>query len=174
MDLAFVIDTVRDIRRGFSYVRQFFLQLVDSFSISSNKVRVGLVVNSERPKVKFSFGQFNSPKNIKRVLRLLQPLGKIRRTGKALKLALKSLFSVSKGKKALVLLTAGKSSDQVLKPVQKLVAKGVNVFSVGVGPRTILSEILTIAKDPQHTYKTGFSGLRTIVKRIADKACAGM
>lgn len=174
MDLAFIIDTVADIRRGFSYIRQFFLHLVDYFTISSNKVRVGLVVNSDRPQVKFSFGQFNSPKKIKHVLRLFQPLGKTRRTGRALMLALKSLFPASKGKKTLVLLTAGKSSDSVLKPVQKLVAKGVNVFSVGVGPRAVLSEILTIAKDPQHTYKTGFSSLGTIVKRIADKACAGV
>lgn len=174
LDLAFIIDAAADVQRGFSYIRKFFLQLVDSFTISNQNVRVGLVVNSHRPQVKFSFGQFNSPNKIKRVLRLLQPLGKTRRTGMALMLAVKRLFPASKGKKTLIFLTAGKSSDPILKAVQKLVARGVDVFSVGVGPGSILSEVLTVGKDPQHAYKTEYSGLGSLVKRITDKACAGV
>ena len=174
LDVAFVIDTAAGVQRGFSFIKKFFLQLVDSFTISSQQVRIGLVVNSDRPQVKFSFGQYNSPNKIKRVLQLLQPLGSTRRTGIALMVALKRLFAASKRKKTLVFLTAGRSADPVLKPVQKLVAKGVDVFSVGVGPSAVLSEILTVAKDPQHAYKTGFRGLATILKRITDKICAGV
>ena len=113
LDLAFLIDTAADIRRGFSYIRKFFLQLVDSFTISSDKVRIGLVINPNRPQVKFSFGQYNNPRKIKRVIRLLRPFSKTRRTGRALKLALKQLFAASKRKKTLIFLTAGKSSDPV-------------------------------------------------------------
>lgn len=172
LDLVFVVDTA--VKRGFSFVRKFFLQLVDSFTISSQNVRVGLVVNSNRPQVKFSVGQYNSPKKIKHVLQLLQPLGNTRRTRVALMLALKRLFAASKRKKTLIFVTAGKSADPVLKPVQKLVAKGVDVFSVGVGPGAVLSEVLIIAKDPQHAYKAGFNGLASLVKRITDKVCAGI
>ena len=88
-------------------------------------------------------------------------------------LALKQLFSASKRKKTVILLTTGTSSDKVLKPVQRLVDKGVDIFCIGVGAGVVRSEILTMAKDPQHAYITGFSGLANIVKRIAKKACGG-
>ena len=173
MDIGFVIDTSSGVRNKFNSVKKFFLQLVDSFTISSQYVRVGLVVNSNRPQVKISFGQYNSPNQIKRVIRLLQPVGGAPKTGKALKLALKRLFNASKGKKTLIFLTTGKSSDPVLGPVQQLVAMGVDIFSVGVGPGASRSEVLTVAKDPQHAYETNVRGLGTIVKRVKDKACAG-
>ena len=92
----------------------------------------------------------------------------------ALKLALTRIFATSKRKKTLILVTAGRSSDRVLGPIQRLVAKGVDVFCVGVGPAAVLSEILTTSKDPQHAYKISFRGLATIVKRITDKVCAGL
>ena len=166
-----MIDAVHDER--FPFVTRFLFQLVDSFTISSGKVRVALITNSERPRVLFSFGQYNSPKKIKKVLRLLQPVGEERHTGETLMLALKQLFSASKGKKTVILLTTGTSSDKVLKPVQRLVAKGVDIFCIGVGAGVVRSEILIMAKDPQHAYITGFSGLASIVKRIAKKACGG-
>ncbi|CAH3178371.1 unnamed protein product, partial [Porites evermanni] len=174
LDLVVVVDTVPVVRRGFSFIRRFLLQLVDSFTISVQNVRLGLVVSSNRPQVKLTLGQYNSRKRIKRILGLLQPFGTARRTGMALKLALRRIFAAGKGKKTLILVTAGRSSDRVLGPIQRLVAKGVDVFSVGVGPAAVLSEILTTAKDPQHAYKISFKGLATIVKRIADKVCAGL
>lgn len=174
MDIAFVIDTAGGVKRKFNSIKKFFLELVDSFTISSQYVRVGLVVNSYRPEVKFSFGQYNSPRQIKRVIQLLQPVGGARRTGQALNLALKRLFVASKGKKTLIFLTAGESSDKVLGPVQQLAAMGVDIFSIGVRPGASRSEVLTIAKDPQHAYETNFRGLGTIVKRVKDKACAGV
>jgi len=111
---------------------------------------------------------------IKSVIQLLQPVGGARKTGQALKLVLKRLFIASKGKKTLIFLTAGKSSDKVLGPVQQLVAMGVNIFCIGVMPGAIRSEVLTIAKNPQHAYETNFGSLGTIAKRVKDKACAGV
>lgn len=174
VDIAFVIDIAGGVKRNFNSIKKFFLELVDSFTISSQDVRIGLVVNSYSPGVKLSFGQYNSPRKIKSVIQLLQPVGGARKTGKALELALKRLFIASKGKKTLILLTVGKSLDKVLGPVQQLVAMGVNIFSIGVMPGAIRSEVLTIAKDPQHAYETNFRSLGTIVKRVKDKACAGM
>lgn len=174
VDIAFVIDIAGGVKRNFNSIKKFFLELVDSFTISSQDVRIGLVVNSYSPGVKLSFGQYNSPRKIKSVIQLLQPVGGARKTGKALKLALKRLFIASKGKKTLILLTVGKSLDKVLGPVQQLVTMGVNIFSIGVMPGAIRSEVLTIAKDPQHAYETNFRSLRTIVKRVKVKACAGM
>lgn len=173
LDIGFVIDTAGGVKEVFPYIKKFFQELVDSFTISSQNVRVGLVTDSSRPAVKFSFGQYNSPKQIKRVIRLLQPLGGARKTGTALKLV-KRLFGASKGKKTLIVLKAGKSSDPVLGPVQQLVAMGVDIFSVDVSPSASLQEVLIIAKDPQHAYKVNGKSLGTIVKRVAEKACAGM
>ena len=173
VDIAFVIDVASDVT-SFNSIKKFFLALVDSFTISSQDVRIGLVVNSLNPGVKLSFGQYNSPRKIKSVIQLLQPVGSARNTGRALEIARKRLFTASKGKKTLIFLTAGKSSDKVLGPVQQLVAMGVNIFSIGVTPGASRSEVLTIAKDPQHAYETSFESLGTIVKRVKDKACAGV
>ena len=160
--------------KSFNSVKKFFLALVDSFTISSQDVRIGLVVNSPIPGVKLSFGRYNSPRKIKSVIQLLQRVGRARNSGRALEIARKRLFTASKGKKALIFLTTGKSSDNVLGPVQQLVAMGVNIFSIGVTPGDSRSEVLTIAKDPQHAYETSVGSLGTIVKRVIDKACAGV
>ena len=168
-----MIDTAASNRKGFYYITTFFSQLMDSFTFSSDKVRLCLITNSGNPRVKFSLGQYNNPNKMKHVLRVLQPIGKVRRTGAALALALRQLFSVSKRKKTVILLTAGKSSDAVLQPVQNLVSRGVDIFSIGVKPGAVLSEVLTTAKDPQHAYNTGYSGLGALVQRIAKKACTG-
>ena len=173
VDIAFVFDIPSDVK-SFNSIKKFFYALVDSFTISSQDVRIGLVTNSPSPAVKLSFGQYNSPRKIKSVIQLLQGVGRARNTGRALDIARKRLFTASKGKKTLIFLTVGKSSDKVLGPVQQLVAMGVNIFSIGVGPGTSRSEVLTIAKDPQHAYETNFKSLGTIVKRVKDKACAGV
>lgn len=173
VDIAFVIDVASD-AKSLNSIKKFFLALVDSFTISSQDVRIGLVVNSPSPGVKLSFGQYNSPRKIKSVIQLLQGDSRGRNTGKALDIARKRLFTASKGKKTLIFLTVGKSSDKVLGPVQQLVAMGVNIFSIGVTPGASRSEVLTIAKDPQHAYETNLDGLGTIVKRVKDKACAGV
>ena len=132
LDLVLVVDTVPVVRRGFSFIRRFLLQLVDSFTISAQHVRLALVVNSNRPQVKLTLGQYNSRNKIKRILGLLQPFGTARRTGMALKLALRRIFAASKGKKTLILVTSGRSSDRYFLSGNILMCYSTNCFSVRV------------------------------------------
>lgn len=75
----------------------------------------------------------------------------------------------------MIVVTDGLSIDNVLSPIQQLVAMKVDVFAVGVGKsvRKAQHQLLTIAKDPQHLYLIDFVNLESLVTRISKKTCEG-
>ena len=98
-------------------------------------------------------------------------------TGQALNDA-KTLFdsSARKGVPNIALvITDGKSKDDVSAPSQDLRDSGVTVFSVGIGKNYDLKELQEMATNPdsQHTFKAEFDALKYIVNTIVDTACKG-
>ena len=74
-----------------------------------------------------------------------------------------------------MVITDGKSKDDVSTPAQVLKDAGVTVFSVGVGNNYDLKELQEMSTNPdsQHTFKAEFDALTYIVNTIVDKACKG-
>jgi len=75
----------------------------------------------------------------------------------------------------LFVITDGLSIDNVLSPIQQLVAMKVDVFAIGVGNsvRKAQHQLLTIAKNPQHLYLIDFENLVSLVTRLSKKTCYG-
>ena len=98
-------------------------------------------------------------------------------TGAALKRA-KDLFvkSARAGVPNIaIVITDGKSRDDISEPAQKLRDSGVSVFTVGVGKNYDLKELQEIATDPdsQHVFKGEFDAINSLVESIIDMACKG-
>jgi hypothetical protein len=95
--------------------------------------------------------------------------------GRALRLAKNRLFASSSPsrKKTLIVLTDGLAIDNILTPIQQLVAMKVDVFAVGVGTAFSRQQLLTIAKDPQHVYDSSFKNLDSLIARLTRKTCYG-
>ena len=98
-------------------------------------------------------------------------------TGAALKRA-KDLFDKSPRAgvpNIAIVITDGKSRDDISEPAQNLRDSGVTVFIVGVGKNYDLKELQEMATDPdsQHVFKGEFDAISSQVESIIDMACKG-
>ena len=96
------------------------------------------------------------------------------KTGHALSYSRRYLFARSNRRKALVLITDGKSYDPVRKPAALLRSMGVEVFAIGVGKRYSVQQLIQIASNRRHIFTVDFRNLGSIVRAVKQKACKGM
>lgn len=99
-------------------------------------------------------------------------------TGKALKKAKEDLFDKSARPgvpNIAIVITDGKSRDDIDDPAQTLRDSGVTVISIGIGKNYDLKELEKMATDPdsQHLFKGKFDALSSEVDSIVDTACTG-
>ena len=73
-------------------------------------------------------------------------------------------------RRVLVLVTAGVSRDDVVRPARILHAAGVEVYTVGVG-RVSVRYLRKIATDRFHVFSANVGSLLTIVRTLKDKMC---
>ena len=99
-------------------------------------------------------------------------------TGSALSVAQNGLYKTSSRNgipKILIVLTDGKSRDNVKDPAQRLRDLGVTIYAVGIGNNFNEDDLKEMATDPDadHVFTSGFNNLGTVVQAIKDKACQG-
>ena len=74
-----------------------------------------------------------------------------------------------------IVITDGRSKDNVGAPAQQLRDSGCTVLSVGVGEKYDMEQLREIATDPdsQHVLKAKFDALEPLVDTIVETACNG-
>ena len=174
MDLGFIVDSSGSVGRA-NFIRSlnFIKNLVSSFVISSRNSRVGILVYSRRVVPIFSFGQYKGLRSVLRAIDRIKYIGGGTKTGAALLYARRYLFARSNRRKVLILMTDGKSYDQVRKPAATLRNMGVQVFAVGVGKRISMKQLIQIASNRRHIFTANFRNLGSFVRAIKQKACKG-
>ena len=99
-------------------------------------------------------------------------------TGNALLKAKSDLFAKSPRAvpKIAIVITDGRSRDDIVAPAQQLRDSGCTVFSVGVGDNFDMEQLKQMATDPdsQHVLKAKFEALEPLVDTIVKTACKGM
>ncbi|EDO40688.1 predicted protein, partial [Nematostella vectensis] len=153
VDLAFVLDGSTSINNAdpgnFQLLKNFMINIVKSFKISSERTHVGLVLYSSFTQLKFNFDKYSDSASIVKAINTTDyPKGGTR-TGEALKMAKSQLFGASMRSvpKVLIVLTDGRSSDKVEAPSKALKDEGVVIFAVGVGDQIDPSELNVMASD---------------------------
>ncbi|XP_048588340.1 uncharacterized protein LOC5512415 isoform X2 [Nematostella vectensis] len=179
VDLAFVLDGSTSINNAdpgnFQLLKNFMINIVKSFKISSERTHVGLVLYSSFTQLKFNFDKYSDSASIVKAINTTDyPKGGTR-TGEALKMAKSQLFGASMRSvpKVLIVLTDGRSSDKVEAPSKALKDEGVVIFAVGVGDQIDPSELNVMASDSKsdHVFKAKFKELDRLVDLIKRKAC---
>ena len=99
-------------------------------------------------------------------------------TGGALKKAKLELFEKSARAgvpNIAIIITDGKSSDNIGDPAQQLRDSGCTVFSVGIGKNYDKEQLREMATNPdsQHVLEADFDALDSIVDTIVDTSCKG-
>ncbi|XP_078144814.1 collagen alpha-1(XXI) chain isoform X2 [Centroberyx gerrardi] len=169
-DLVFILDgswSVEDV--NFEIVKRWLVNITTSFNIGQKFTQVGVVQYSDDPVLQIPLGKYSSNKDLIRAMESIEYMGGNTRTGTAIKFATDKLFGLSeRGPKGIariaVVLTDGKSQDEVLKAAEAARKKGVILFAIGVGSETEEAELRDIANRPSSTYVFSVEDYKAISK----------
>ncbi|XP_034142664.1 collagen alpha-3(VI) chain-like [Esox lucius] len=173
-DVAFLIDGSDNVRADFPYIRDFITKVIQPLDIGQDRVRISVVQHSERPTPNFYLNTYQDKAEVLRAVSGLRLAGgRSLNTGVALKFMKDTILSPARGSRAaqnvpqfLIVLTAGKSKDNVKDPAGALKTDGVLPFGVGVkyaDPK----QIEAISHNPSFAFNVKeFSELDTVQQQL--------
>lgn len=179
-DIAFIVD-VSDSTTNTELVRGFLSQMINSLTIESNSVRVGIVLYSDTPSADYYLNTFSSKSKILQYIKRLLFGGAESKTSRALKFAREKVFAKELGSRhamgvqqIAVVITEVKSLDDVAAAeAAKLIRSGVKLYALGVTNDNV--EVLQrIASYPPTKFVfslQSFSNLDKVEKKLWETVC---
>ncbi|XP_049332032.1 collagen alpha-1(XIV) chain-like [Astyanax mexicanus] len=156
-DIVMVIDDSWRIGRlNFKAICKFLEKVVNAFDVGIDKVRIGLVKYSGDPKIEWHLNSYTTKDEVITSLRNLPFKGGATMTGRALTFFRENSFRLQSGSrgnvsKIAILVTKGKSQDEMAVPAQSLRDAGVELFVIGVAYINE-TELKLIASKPDETH----------------------
>lgn len=139
-DLVFLIDGSDSISaQNFSTMKTFMKEVVDSFMIAKDKVRVGVAQYSTDPQKEFYLNEFFNNNAIKKKIDAIAQLKARTFTGAGLKFVRSFFEPVNGGRQYngvvqyLIVITDGHSDDKVEDAAIALRKDGIQIFVIGIG-----------------------------------------
>uniref|UniRef100_A0A3Q3WT58 Uncharacterized protein n=1 Tax=Mola mola TaxID=94237 RepID=A0A3Q3WT58_MOLML len=178
-DIVILVDGSWSIgRMNFRLVRAFLENLVKAFNVEFDKTRIGLAQFSGDPRIEWQLNAHTTKEAVMDAAKNLPYKGGNTLTGLALTFILESSFKPESGSrpsipKIAILLTDGKSQDDVIPPAQSLRDAGIEVFAIGV-KNADESELKAIASPPEdtHVYNVeDFDVMNSIVNGLTKTIC---
>uniref|UniRef100_A0A4W4FJR7 Collagen, type VI, alpha 4b n=1 Tax=Electrophorus electricus TaxID=8005 RepID=A0A4W4FJR7_ELEEL len=145
-DIVLLVDSSDSVGdTNFAEIRRFLHTFVDRLEIGGDKVRVGLAQFSHAPYQEFLLDAYRDKANLLKI-------------GNAIEYARKNFFNTSAGsrisqgfKQHLLVMTAGKSDDNVLRPARVIKNEAVKVIVVGFGQTEM--DVMEDIASPKQSYK---------------------
>ncbi|XP_059422856.1 vitrin-like isoform X5 [Carassius carassius] len=175
-DIAFVIDGSSSVGTGnFRTVLQFVANVTQEFEISDTDTRVGIVQYTYEQRLEFAFGQHNNKADLLNAIKRINYWSGGTSTGAAITFAADQLFSKSKPnkRKIMIVITDGRSYDDVRAPALAVHGKGVIAYSIGIA-WAAQDELEYIATDPDRDHSffvDEFDNLYKYVSKIIHNIC---
>uniref|UniRef100_A0A7N8XJY5 Vitrin n=1 Tax=Mastacembelus armatus TaxID=205130 RepID=A0A7N8XJY5_9TELE len=175
-DIAFVIDGSSSVGTGnFRTVLQFVANITREFEISDTDTRVGAVQYTYEQRLEFAFGQYNNKAELLNAIKRINYWSGGTSTGAAITYTAEQLFSKSKPnkRKIMIVITDGRSYDDVRAPALAVHRQGVIAYSVGIA-WAAQDELEYIATDPdkEHSFFVDeFDNLYKFVPKIIHNIC---
>ncbi|XP_034370304.1 vitrin isoform X2 [Arvicanthis niloticus] len=175
-DIGFVIDGSSSVgTSNFRTVLQFVANLSKEFEISDTDTRIGAVQYTYEQRLEFGFDKYNSKPDILSAIRRVGYWSGGTSTGAAIQYALEQLFKKSKPnkRKVMILITDGRSYDDVRIPAMAAYQKGVITYAIGIA-WAAQDELEVIATHParDHSFFVDeFDNLYKFVPRIIQNIC---
>lgn len=146
-------------QNDFKAMTGFVERMIDKFNVAENKDRVSVVQYSREPSVDFFLNTHKTQKDVADNVRILTHKGgRPLNSGAALQYVKDNVFTASSGSRnqqgvpqILVLLTGGRSSDDVRNAVTNLRGFGAMVYVVGIKNADAL-EIQSISQEASHAF----------------------
>ncbi|XP_066526013.1 collagen alpha-1(XII) chain isoform X1 [Hoplias malabaricus] len=178
-DIILLVDGSWSIGRlNFKTIRAFIARMVGVFDIGPDRVQIGLAQYSGDPKTEWHLNAHRTRESLLEAVANLPYKGGNTLTGLALNYILQNNFKANVGmrpnsRKIGVLVTDGKSQDDIIASSQNLRDQGIELYAIGV-KNADENELRSIASDPDeiHMYNVAdFSFLLDIVDELTDNLC---
>ncbi|XP_070822030.1 collagen alpha-1(XIV) chain isoform X1 [Chaetodon trifascialis] len=178
-DIVILVDGSWSIGRlNFRLVRMFLENLVNAFDVGIDKTRIGLAQYSGDPRIEWHLNTFSTKDAVIDAVKNLPYKGGNTLTGLALTYILENCFKPESGSrvgipKIGILITDGKSQDDVIPPAESLRDAGVELFAIGV-KNADENELHSIASEPDNTHVynvADFNIMSSIVEGLTRTVC---
>lgn len=181
-DIVFIVDQSSTTQNEqFRLVRNFLFNIVAGLNIGANKVRVGVVLYSNRPKAEMYLNTYGRKQDVlNHIRRLPYTKGETTKTGEALTFVRNDVFTRRRGSRQqigvpqlAVVITTGNSIDDVSQAARQLRESGVRIFTVGVSGYNRMG-LQQIASHPPLTFVftvEDLVNLATIQKDLRTSIC---
>lgn len=170
-DIIFLVDGSDFVgNANLPYIKNFISGIVNRLDVRPERVRIGLMQYSDRPRTEFYLNSHNNKQDVLAAIAQLRLVGgRTLNTGAALANALDNNFKPLRRQgvqQVLVLITGGPSQDEAKRMADKLAVEGILTFAVGAG-QADLDFLAKVAFVPQLAYKkSSFSALPDVVEMI--------
>uniref|UniRef100_A0A672SBT5 Collagen alpha-1(XII) chain n=1 Tax=Sinocyclocheilus grahami TaxID=75366 RepID=A0A672SBT5_SINGR len=178
-DIVLLVDGSWSIGRlNFKTIRTFIGRMVGVFDIGPDKVQIGLAQYSGDPKTEWHLNAHATRESLQEAVTNLPYKGGNTMTGMALNYILQNNFKPNMGmrpdsRKIGVLITDGKSQDEIVVNSQRLRDSDIELYAIGV-KNADENELRSIASDPDeiHMYNVNdFSFMLDIVDDLTVNLC---
>lgn len=174
-DIVFLLDGSDGTRNGFPAMRDFVESVVEKLNVGENKDHVSVVQYSREPEVHFYLNTYTTREDVVDSVRGLRHRGgRPLNTGAALQYVRDNVFTNSSGSRRLqgvpqilILLTGGRSFDNVDSPASALKQQGIYV--IGIGTRTSdARELQKISYEPSYALSVSeFTDLPSVQEQLS-------
>lgn len=183
--MYFLVDSSRSMGKdNFEHVRQFLYTLIQSLQqVGGERFKFALVQYSDRPQTEFQLNSYPTAQGVLAHIKAMSYRSGGTRTGLGLEFLLRTHLTAASGSRAadgaaqvVVVLTDGRSQDDVAEPAQVLRMAGVEMFAVGVQD-AVDSELREMASQPHdaHVFSVDtFLTLRDIIQDLVVGLCGAV
>ena len=185
IDLVFALDASGSVKTaGFQKIKDFTKELIKGFKIGIRNTHVGVVVFSHVAKVAIRLDETFDKTTLLSKVESISYLGYTTATDDALRVSDSEMFSIKGGVRqnvplVLVVLTDGNCTvckEDVTIPARALKNKGVEIFSIAVGNKIDMKELLSIVSAPQNDHiiqVDNLDRLKSIIEQVTYNGCQG-
>lgn len=180
-DIVFIVDESGSIGTpNFRLVRNFLHSMVSGLEVGPTRVRVGIVMYRDRPTAQVYLDSFNDKKELLKFIQILPYHGGGTKTGAALNFTKNHVFIKERGSRrekgvqqVAVVITDGKSQDDVSKAAAGLRRDGVTVYAVGVkdANRTQLVDMASHPPNKHMFVVDSFEKLKSLEQSLQKIVC---
>ncbi|XP_068429109.1 collagen alpha-3(VI) chain-like [Clinocottus analis] len=175
-DVVFLIDGTTAVRSEFPSIREMIRRVVEKLDVGLDKVRISVVQYSDVPKMEFLLNEFSTKDEVRQAVTKLRSKGGDRlNTGRALEWVYRNIYQRSAGSRIedgvpqfLILVTGGKSTDDVSAAAEQL--KRNRVAPLAIGSRNAdAEELRQISLKPELVYTVdSFQQLPRVESQLID------
>jgi len=159
MDIVFVLDLSGSVEEVYDVVIQFAKSAIYGLPVGPNQARVGIVTYADLASTNFDLNAYSSSTTIRNAL-AFSKAGGATNTQEAIRLASDEVFTQARGdrsgvKNVMVVVTDGLSTVQPQNTIPQAMTakgKGIEMFTVGIGPDVNANEINGMASEPRQAH----------------------